>query len=769
MQLARRRGLRPVLPRIVPWRDWSEWDQVRAGLLGAGATAAGRAIRRVRAWQSRCKVPHSVEATAALVEIKLASARVSAPRDAVRSDNELRLMYAMAIVRLVNGIVDAVQQKKFAAPVSDLADSIALPSVLVDIRHAASHNALPSLPALSQAADRALEWLRRHYWEPQAAVLTPPEQTLEPLLREYVRVRSRQLAASDAHSDASDPPATSAGGGSGSKGGKKKETKADKEAMLREAEATEHKARAREEKHAKRQATADDLLARLLAATPALDLVPALVEPMIAMTWQILKDSLSDFGLVQHREPAGEALPASSMSAGPTARDPDTSPLLLSDVEQELERCVTHVLRLWEEAIGSFDLVFAGQAGFRQALVGVLVQHLQGSSLFATHVAGAPRSERDAVSASTQGAAERGVGAAGTPGYLREVWLCFLSSWLRSLGAHRQLVKDATEDEDDHAEEGRRAMTQVQRAVARACLSAPSVWTRRLVLQMGSDVVAGLAGGVAAGGRGGKRKRVTEGQQGLRGGGLGALRKMLEVLELTVAKTWQNAAAAAAVACGSGDASARLGGNDVDAAGKTGGADQVLFDLIEKDLQGWATEREAGGDGSRAGNDGGRGRWRMVGSELCGTPIGVVVGQEPGRDTSSAFALDTQRSPPPQGADEVCGAAALAGAPIVVEPAAKGRGPAEMHHVSAEGEGQDGYLASFLPQQEGYGRDWGAGSTSGGDGEARWGARGEAEASQAAGVEECDEMLPALKQRRLLLSGDVHLIGKEAALIRLLD
>jgi hypothetical protein len=30
-------------------------------------------------------------------------------------------------------------------------------------------------------------------------------------------------------------------------------------------------------------------------------------------------------------------------------------------------------------------------------------------------------------------------------------------------------------------------------------------------------------------------------------------------------------------------------------------------------------------------------------------------------------------------------------------------------------------------------------------------------------------MLPALKQRRLLLSGDVHLIGKEAALIRLLD
>ncbi len=194
-RLAPRRGVRSVLPRIVPWRDWAEWDAVRAGLLGADAREAARAVGRVRAWQSRGRVPHSVEATATLVEIGLARAAAGG-----RSENELRLMYSMAIVRLVNGIVDAVQQKKFAAPVSDLAGRVALPRVLVDIRHTASHNALPSLAALSLAAHRALEWLGQHYWGPQAAALqSSPATTVEPLLRQLVHVQSQLLAARQAH------------------------------------------------------------------------------------------------------------------------------------------------------------------------------------------------------------------------------------------------------------------------------------------------------------------------------------------------------------------------------------------------------------------------------------------------------------------------------------------------------------------------------------------------------------------------------------------
>jgi len=63
--------VRSVLPRVVPWRDWAEWDEVRVGLMGSDGKDAACAIGRVRAWQSRGKVPHSIEATAALVEIGL--------------------------------------------------------------------------------------------------------------------------------------------------------------------------------------------------------------------------------------------------------------------------------------------------------------------------------------------------------------------------------------------------------------------------------------------------------------------------------------------------------------------------------------------------------------------------------------------------------------------------------------------------------------------------------------------------------------------------
>jgi len=62
--------------------------------------------------------------------------------------------------------------RRFAAPVSDLAERAALPRTLVDLRHAATHNALPSLPALLLAANAAAAWLRDSYWAPQ--VSAPP-------------------------------------------------------------------------------------------------------------------------------------------------------------------------------------------------------------------------------------------------------------------------------------------------------------------------------------------------------------------------------------------------------------------------------------------------------------------------------------------------------------------------------------------------------------------------------------------------------------------
>lgn len=42
-----------------------------------------------------------------------------------------------------------------------------MPRLLVDVRHEAAHNELPSLSLLRQAATEALTWLKEYYWERQ--------------------------------------------------------------------------------------------------------------------------------------------------------------------------------------------------------------------------------------------------------------------------------------------------------------------------------------------------------------------------------------------------------------------------------------------------------------------------------------------------------------------------------------------------------------------------------------------------------------------------
>lgn len=64
----------------------------------------------------------------------------------------LRQAYALAIIRLVNGLVDPLQQGIYARPISSIAAQIGLPSWLVEVRHAATHEDLPSLDLLREAA-----------------------------------------------------------------------------------------------------------------------------------------------------------------------------------------------------------------------------------------------------------------------------------------------------------------------------------------------------------------------------------------------------------------------------------------------------------------------------------------------------------------------------------------------------------------------------------------------------------------------------------------
>lgn len=68
------------------------------------------------------------------------------------------------VSRFVNGLLDPAQQSSLAISMHTLARNINLPVSFVEIRHAATHENLPSLAVLRMAASRALSWLWSNYW-----------------------------------------------------------------------------------------------------------------------------------------------------------------------------------------------------------------------------------------------------------------------------------------------------------------------------------------------------------------------------------------------------------------------------------------------------------------------------------------------------------------------------------------------------------------------------------------------------------------------------
>ncbi|CAE7311842.1 las1 [Symbiodinium natans] len=72
----------------------------------------------------------------------------------------------MAVVRLVNGIVDVSRTGKTGSILAR-AQSAEWPQLFVDLRHEASHQNLPALPILRLAAQEAVWLLVERFWRPQ--------------------------------------------------------------------------------------------------------------------------------------------------------------------------------------------------------------------------------------------------------------------------------------------------------------------------------------------------------------------------------------------------------------------------------------------------------------------------------------------------------------------------------------------------------------------------------------------------------------------------
>lgn len=120
--------------RLVPWASWAEWQAVGDALLAEPGPAASAALARVSCWRARGvgKLPLAVEVTAQLAELR----GLDCP-GSVLSEAALRSLYSLTLLRFVNGVTDAAQKGRWAAPVAQLARSAGLPPVLVDIRHEA--------------------------------------------------------------------------------------------------------------------------------------------------------------------------------------------------------------------------------------------------------------------------------------------------------------------------------------------------------------------------------------------------------------------------------------------------------------------------------------------------------------------------------------------------------------------------------------------------------------------------------------------------------
>ncbi|KAM0940981.1 hypothetical protein DsansV1_C17g0143591 [Dioscorea sansibarensis] len=172
--------------KLVPWSTWGQWDFVCESMFSSNPESVAAALRRVAAWRSRGCLPVAIDVTAVIVEIQRQDPffREGLLDGALSSEELLAMLYCMAIVRLVNVFVEPLH-KKTGRSISELAEAIGLPRVLIDIRHESSHRDLPSLQLVRLASVKALDWLKSSYWEPQRKAI--------PDVRKEIRCRLREM------------------------------------------------------------------------------------------------------------------------------------------------------------------------------------------------------------------------------------------------------------------------------------------------------------------------------------------------------------------------------------------------------------------------------------------------------------------------------------------------------------------------------------------------------------------------------------------------
>ncbi|KAF7971829.1 hypothetical protein HWV62_19837 [Athelia sp. TMB] len=177
------------LPRRVPWASIGDLDQLCSWIFAdeSDLEAKKRAVERLSAWKAITSLPHALESTLALLAVILQDNLSQSSTSGLA----LRQSYATALIRLVNGLVDPLQSGAYARSIASIAAQLGLPPWLVELRHAATHEDLPSLELLRDAARESMAWLLHNYFlptlNPSASTQAPAAQlpSLSPLLKQY--------------------------------------------------------------------------------------------------------------------------------------------------------------------------------------------------------------------------------------------------------------------------------------------------------------------------------------------------------------------------------------------------------------------------------------------------------------------------------------------------------------------------------------------------------------------------------------------------------
>ncbi|OMO93376.1 Las1-like protein [Corchorus olitorius] len=180
--------------KLVPWLNWAEWESVREALFSSSPDKISFALSRISTWRSRGCLPVVIDVTAAIIEIQQTDPffRGDNPKDDLNSEQMLAMLHCMAILRLVNCVVEKTR-KRTGISIAVAADAIGIPRKLIDVRHEGSHRDLPSLTVVRESSILALNWLKSYYWEPQKKQI-PLERDGAVNLRREIKSKLRELA-----------------------------------------------------------------------------------------------------------------------------------------------------------------------------------------------------------------------------------------------------------------------------------------------------------------------------------------------------------------------------------------------------------------------------------------------------------------------------------------------------------------------------------------------------------------------------------------------